>query len=156
MPGGVTLTYHTYCPSHIELVPSLVLSKPALNHVHNAFLAMKSCQEQRRHRNMVSLRHPFRQLHHHLIVFHRFVQRHDIRLFVHRDLRLRLESDPRQGRRSSSGTSRCNFMDLVSRVGASPVNQASANPNVCGTKHCVVAEEAHLIWQPPNHQAHEF
>ena len=43
---------------------------------------------------MVSLRHPFRQLHHHLIVFLRFVQRHNIRLFVHRDLRLRLESDP--------------------------------------------------------------
>ena len=149
MPGGATLTYHTYCPSHIELVPSLVLTTPSWNHVHNAFLAMKSCQEQRRHRNMVSLRHPFRQPYRHLIVFHRFVQRHNIRLYFHCDLRLGLESDPRQGGRPSSGTSRCHLKNLAPPVGAFSVKQASANPNVCGTKHCSVTEEAHLIWQPP-------
>ena len=58
---------------------------------------MKNCQEQRRHRNMVSLRHPFQQPHRRLIVFHRFVQRHNIRLYFHCDLRLRLERDPRHG-----------------------------------------------------------
>ena len=80
MPGGATLTYHTYCPYLMELVPSLVLSTPTWNHVHSSFLAMKSCQEQRRHRNMVSLRHPFGQPFRRLNIFNRLVHIHATRL----------------------------------------------------------------------------
>ena len=54
-------------------------------------------KKQRRLRNIISLRHPFRQPYRHLIVFHRLVERHNIRLYFHCDLRLRLESDPRHG-----------------------------------------------------------
>ena len=156
MSGGATLTYHTYCPYLIELVLTLVFSTPAWNHVHSSFLAKINCQEQFCHRDIMSRRIPFRQpLHRRLNVFNRLIHRHAARLCFQRDLRLRLESDPRQGGRSSSGMSRCHIMNLVLLVGASFVKQTAAYPNVCRAKHCGFKEEAHLIWQPTNHQAHE-
>ena len=104
----------------------------------------------------MSRRIRFRQpLHHRLNVFNRLIHRHAARLCFQRDLRLRLESDPRQGGRSSSGMSRCHIMNLVLLVGASFVKQTAAYPNVCRAAHCGFKEEAHLIWQPTNHQAHE-
>ena len=56
-------------------------------------LAMCSCQEQRRHRNVTRLRHDIRKPHLRLIVLNCLVQEHAVRLCVLCDLRRHHENE---------------------------------------------------------------